>query len=167
MKIPTHHVFVCTGPHCGEKGSAPLIKEFRHAAEKHGVAERLMVTNMGSVYLCDIGPVVVVYPDDVWYTMVLPADCEEIVREHLVGGRPVERLRLLPTTEAELAREAVYKGLAGKGSMDPAAFEALARTHGFDAGWVEEQLKRKFVARAPKDGLVFATAKVQDRYRVK
>lgn len=167
MKIPTHHVFVCTGPHCGEKGSAPLINGFRHAAEKHGIADRLMVTNMGSVYLCDIGPVVVVYPDDVWYTKVLPADCDEIVREHLAAGRPVERLRLLPTSKEEIAREGVYQELAKRGSMDAAAFEALARSRGFDTAWVDEQMKRKFVARAPQSGLLSPTPKVQDRYQVK
>ena len=43
---------------------------------------------------CEHGPTVVVYPEAVWYGNVRPEDAEEIVREHLVGGRPVERLRI-------------------------------------------------------------------------
>jgi len=163
MRIPRHHLFVCTGPHCGEKGSPALMKGFRVAAEKLGVEEQIMVTNMGSVYLCDLGPVVLVYPDDVWYTHVLPPDCEEIVREHLIGGRPVERLRLLPSAPAERARQEIYRALFAEGKMDEEAFVRLASAHGFGKDWVEEQLKRKFVNKAP-DGTITPTAKMKERY---
>ncbi|MFI5290815.1 MAG: (2Fe-2S) ferredoxin domain-containing protein, partial [Polyangia bacterium] len=51
------------------------------------------VTEAGCLGPCFDGPTVVVYPEGVWYANVTIADVDEIVREHLVGGRPVERLR--------------------------------------------------------------------------
>jgi (2Fe-2S) ferredoxin len=144
-----------------------LINGFRHAAERAGIEEQVQVTNMGSVYLCDLGPVVLVYPDDVWYTHLNPADCDEIVREHLAAGRPVERLRLLPTDAAELARQAIYRELFAAGSMDTASFERLAIRHGFEAPWLDEQLKRKFLNRSADGARVTPTAKMKERYDVK
>ena len=165
MRIPRHHVFVCTGPHCGEKGSAALMSGFRVAAEEQGVQDEVQVTNMGSVYLCDIGPVVLVYPDDIWCTHVKPEDCAEVVRDHLKGGRPVERLRLLPSTPAEEARKSIYRDLFHAGRMDGAAFEEVARRNGFDKAWVEGQMKTRFVNKAA-DGSITPTAKMKERYGV-
>lgn len=165
MRVPRHHVFVCTGPHCGEKGSAALMRGFREAAERQGVEDDVMITNMGSVYLCDLGPVVLVYPDDVWYTHVEVPDCEEIVRDHFKGGRPVERLRLLPTTPGERARQAIYGDLFAAGKMDFDAFERLASAHGFDRAWIEGQLKTRFLNKGA-DGSLSPTAKMKERYNI-
>jgi (2Fe-2S) ferredoxin len=69
-----------------------------HAALKQQVAaaglrDRVRVNHSGCMDQCGHGPMVVIYPETVWYAGVRPEDVEEIVREHLVGGRPVERLR--------------------------------------------------------------------------
>jgi (2Fe-2S) ferredoxin len=53
------------------------------------------INKSGCLDQCEHGPVVVVYPEAVWYGNVQPADAAEIVEEHLVGGRPVARLRML------------------------------------------------------------------------
>lgn len=90
------HVFVCTsGKYCPEVDGDGLGV---HAALKHQVAaaglkNRVRVNHSGCMDQCGHGPMVVVYPETVWYAGVQPEDVEEIVREHLVGGRPVERLR--------------------------------------------------------------------------
>jgi (2Fe-2S) ferredoxin len=54
--------------------------------------ERVRINHSGCLDQCGFGPLVVVYPENVWYWGVQPSDVEEIVREHLVGGRPVQRL---------------------------------------------------------------------------
>lgn len=90
------HVFVCTsGKYCpGVDGDGLGV----HAALKQQVAAaglkgRVRVNHSGCMDQCGHGPMVVVYPETVWYAGVRPEDVAEIVREHLVGGRPVERLR--------------------------------------------------------------------------
>ena len=90
------HVFVCTsGKYCPEVDGDGLGV---HAALKRQVAAaglkgRVRVNHSGCMDQCGHGPMVVVYPEAVWYAGVRPEDVEEIVREHLAGGRPVERLR--------------------------------------------------------------------------
>jgi len=59
-----------------------------------GLGERVRVNKSGCLEQCEHGPTVVVYPEEVWYGFVKPEDVKEIVSEHLVNGRPVERLRL-------------------------------------------------------------------------
>ncbi len=90
------HIFVCTsGKYCPEVDGDGLGV---HAALKQQVAaaglrDRVRVNHSGCMDQCGHGPMVVIYPETVWYAGVRPEDVEEIVREHLVGGRPVERLR--------------------------------------------------------------------------
>jgi (2Fe-2S) ferredoxin len=59
-----------------------------------GLAGKVRINKSGCLDQCEHGPVVVVYPGAVWYGSVQPADAAEIVSEHLVAGRPVERLRI-------------------------------------------------------------------------
>jgi (2Fe-2S) ferredoxin len=79
----------CTLDGKGELHS--LLKEKTAAA---GLQGRVRINKAGCLDQCEHGPVIVVYPDEVWYGFVQPADVEEIVREHLVHGRSVERLVL-------------------------------------------------------------------------
>ena len=67
-------------------------------AREAGLAGRVRVNHAGCFSQCGNGPMAVVYPDAVWYAALTPADADEIVREHLVAGRPVERLRYDPAT---------------------------------------------------------------------
>ncbi len=64
------------------------------AAKAADLGGRVRINKSGCLDQCEHGPTVVVYPEAVWYGGVKPEDAEEIVREHLVGGRPVERLRM-------------------------------------------------------------------------
>jgi (2Fe-2S) ferredoxin len=90
------HVFVCTsGKVCAEVDGDGLGV---HAALKRQVAaaglkNRVRVNHSGCMDQCGYGPMVVVYPETVWYAGVRPEDVEEIVQQHLLGGKPVERLR--------------------------------------------------------------------------
>lgn len=68
-------------------------------------AESVVLTECGSVGFCAVGAAVMVYPDGVWYAQVRARDVREIVEEHIVGGRTVERLALLRVPAAGGAAE--------------------------------------------------------------
>lgn len=96
------HVFVCrnqrTPGHpkgcCSEKGSAAIREALKAAVKQHGLQGLVRINEAGCLDQCEHGVTVVVYPEAVWYGFVQLADVAEIVRSHLVDGRPVERLRL-------------------------------------------------------------------------
>jgi (2Fe-2S) ferredoxin/SAM-dependent methyltransferase len=92
------HIYACDqkkaegAPSCSANGSGLTIEALRREIAKQGLAADVQVTTCGSLGLCTRGPNMVVYPEGVWYSGVHPGDVEEIVREHLVGGRVVGRL---------------------------------------------------------------------------
>lgn len=94
------HIFICVNerpdddPRGSCKGDA-LVAAFKTAMKKHGVSNRDVRANRaGCLDHCAAGPTVVVYPEAVWYGHVKVEDVDEIVRDHIVGGTPVDRLRL-------------------------------------------------------------------------
>lgn len=90
------HVFVCTdGESCaGVDGDAWGIhgKLKKAVAREPSLKGRIRINKSGCLDQCGFGPMIVIYPDNVWYWAVEPDDVDEIVREHLIGGHPVERL---------------------------------------------------------------------------
>jgi (2Fe-2S) ferredoxin len=101
-----HHVFVCTGKSCSSVDSAEVFAAFERellargvmfGKEKKGKNPRgtVVLSESSSVGFCAIGAAVMVYPDGIWYAQVRPGDVAEIVEEHLMNGRVVERLALL------------------------------------------------------------------------
>jgi (2Fe-2S) ferredoxin len=97
-----HHVFVCLndrGPDhpkgsCAQKGSDGLLKQLKGACRAAGLDEHVRVNKSGCLDNCAQGISIVVYPEGVWYGHVKPEDVDAIVKEHLVGGKPIERLRV-------------------------------------------------------------------------
>ena len=96
------HVFVCCNarpegalrPSCTQDGKSNLLAELKKLVKAAGLDGRVRINKSGCLDQCEHGPVVVVYPEAVWYGNVAPADAAEIVAEHLAAGRPVERLRV-------------------------------------------------------------------------
>ena len=86
------HVLVCGGTGCTSSGSEELIRILNEELEKNGLSKEVAVIKTGCHGLCAQGPVMVVYPDAVFYSMVKASDIPEIVSEHLLKGRVVERL---------------------------------------------------------------------------
>ena len=100
------HVFVCNGKSCAAVGSADVKAAFDHelrsrnllyGKEKKGKNPNgsVVLTDCSSVGFCAVGAAVLVYPEGVWYAQVRAQDVPEIVTEHLLQGRLVERLALV------------------------------------------------------------------------
>ncbi|MGC8461679.1 MAG: (2Fe-2S) ferredoxin domain-containing protein [Candidatus Dormibacteria bacterium] len=92
------HVFVCTtvGRHrCADLGGERLLRRLRDIVEDRGLG-MVRTTRMGCNEQHHQGPIIIVYPEGVWYGHVTVDDLDEIVEEHIVQGNPVERLRITP-----------------------------------------------------------------------
>ncbi|MBE6791312.1 MAG: NADH-quinone oxidoreductase subunit NuoF [Clostridia bacterium] len=85
-------VLICGGTGCTSSGSSKLIAEFESQIEKNGLIDEVKVVRTGCFGLCALGPVVIVYPDGTFYSQVQEGDVKDIVEEHLLKGRVVERL---------------------------------------------------------------------------
>lgn len=86
------HVLVCAGTGCTSSNSLRIIENFHKKLEETGYDKEVQVIRTGCFGLCAAGPIVVVYPEGVYYSHVKPEDVEEIVNEHIIKGRPVQRL---------------------------------------------------------------------------
>ena len=97
-----HHVFFCTNErtdgrkccqHRGAEGARDHAKDKIKKLNLSGEG-KIRINNAGCLDRCDQGPVMVIYPDNVWYTYVDKDDIDEIIEEHLQHGRVVERLKI-------------------------------------------------------------------------
>jgi (2Fe-2S) ferredoxin len=93
MEIFEKHVFVCvSGKTCPNEGAAEVCSELRRLISERGLKGTIRINKSGCFDQCGNGPMIVVYPESVWYAHVKPEDVEQIVEDHLVGNKPVERL---------------------------------------------------------------------------
>ena len=92
------HVFVCTaGSTCPTQGDTEgYVKCLRAEVAKAGLHVQVRINKSGCFSQCGNGPMIVVYPENVWYSGVSADDLAEIVASHLLGGKPVERLLYRP-----------------------------------------------------------------------
>ena len=86
------HVLICGGTGCTSSNSQKVKQELEAQINKNNLDKEVKVVTTGCFGLCAQGPIMVVYPEGVMYTMVKVEDVEEIVNEHLIKGRPVKRL---------------------------------------------------------------------------
>ena len=86
------HVLICGGTGCTSSGSNKIIDAFNESIKANGLEEEIKVVQTGCFGLCALGPVVIVHPDGTFYSRVEADDVAEIVTEHLLKGRVVERL---------------------------------------------------------------------------
>src|ERR1700710_278048 len=98
-----HHVFFCLNqrepgdrPSCANCGAQRMQEHAKQRIKSLGLAGegKVRIKKAGCLDRCELGPVLVVYPEGTWYTYVDEADIDEIVDSHLVGGKIVERLLL-------------------------------------------------------------------------
>src|SRR5947209_6099668 len=100
------HVFVCTGKSCSARDSAEVLSAFERELKARGILfgkeakgknpnGNVLLTECASVGFCAIGAAVMIYPDGVWYAQVRKDDVPEIITEHILNGRVVDRLALM------------------------------------------------------------------------
>ena len=103
MSYYQRHIFFCTneredGSQCCEQCNARAMRDYAKKRSKElGIAKgkgSVRVNIAGCLDRCGEGPVVVVYPDEVWYTYVDESDIDDIIDSHLVNGKAVERLKI-------------------------------------------------------------------------
>jgi len=92
MKIFRSHILVCGGTGCHSSGSAEVIKAFAFEVEKRGLKDEVQIVETGCNGFCAQGPIVVIYPEGIIYMQVSAEDAAEVIGEHILKGRPVERL---------------------------------------------------------------------------
>ncbi len=134
-------VLVCGGTGCTSSGSAQVMENLKAEIKKHGLDEEVEVVQTGCHGLCALGPIVIVYPDATYYAKVQPEDAAEIVAEHLLKGRPVERLVYREEEKKELKTlndTAFYKkqmriALRNCGVIDPEKIDEYIGRGGYQA----------------------------------
>jgi (2Fe-2S) ferredoxin len=102
MVSPKYHVFVCTSCRingtqkgfCHSKDSVSIVQRFMEEIDDRGLSSEVMITNTGCFGICDKGPIVVVYPEGVWYGNVTADDVETIVEQHFENGEVVKELQI-------------------------------------------------------------------------
>lgn len=88
------HAFVCTNAKsCGLDGADAVFDHLKGSLREAGLKEQLRINKAGCLGQCGHGPMLVVYPEGVWYSHVSPADAQRIWSQHMLDGRPVEDLR--------------------------------------------------------------------------
>ncbi len=105
------HVLCCGGTGCTSSGSQKIQDAFVREIEAQGLAEEVKVVQTGCFGLCALGPVVILYPDGTFYSRVEESDVAEIVSEHLLKGRPVERLVYNEVAEGHEVADAAHSSL--------------------------------------------------------
>ena len=119
-----HHVFVCTGKSCSARDSAEVKEAFDRELKKRGILfgkeakgknpnGSIIVTECASVGFCAIGAAVMIYPDGVWYAQVRAEDVTEIIDQHLLNGRVVERLALMKVPSEADASQVQQRSTSG------------------------------------------------------
>ncbi|MBR3580617.1 MAG: 4Fe-4S binding protein [Lachnospiraceae bacterium] len=136
------HVLVCGGTGCTSSGSQKIMETLRTEIAKAGLDKEVSVVQTGCHGLCALGPIMIVYPEAVFYSMVKDEDIPEIVSEHLVKGRVVKRLVYEETVTDEgiksLADTDFYKkqhriALRNCGVINPENIDEYIGTRGYEA----------------------------------
>lgn len=136
------HVLVCGGTGCASSGSQKILTALQDELDKNGLNEEVSVVQTGCHGLCALGPIMIVYPEATFYSMVKIEDIPEIVSEHLLKGRPVTRLLYQETVVEDeikaLKDTDFYKkqhriALRNCGVINPEVIEEYIATGGYAA----------------------------------
>ncbi|PWJ52189.1 NADH-quinone oxidoreductase subunit NuoF [Faecalicatena contorta] len=136
------HVLVCGGTGCTSSGSQRIINKLEKEIKAQELQEEVGVVKTGCFGLCALGPIMIVYPEGSFYSMVQEEDIPEIVSEHLLKGRVVKRLLydettktddILPLNETNFYKKQRRVALRNCGVINPENIEEYIGTGGYEA----------------------------------
>ena len=136
------HVLVCGGTGCTSSGSQRIIDRLKKEIAANGLSEEVGVVKTGCFGLCALGPIMIVYPEGTFYSMVQEDDIPEIVAEHLLKGRIVTRLlydettkadKIIPLNETNFYKKQHRVALRNCGVINPENIEEYIGTGGYEA----------------------------------
>jgi len=136
------HVLVCGGTGCTSSGSQRIRDRLEKEIAANGLSEEVGVVKTGCFGLCALGPIMIVYPEGTFYSMVQEDDIAEIVSEHLLKGRVVTRLlydettktdRIIPLNETNFYKKQHRVALRNCGVINPENIEEYIGTGGYEA----------------------------------
>lgn len=136
------HVLVCGGTGCTSSGSGKIIEALETELKNKGLTEKVQIVKTGCFGLCALGPIMIVYPEGSFYSMVKYEDIPKIVEEHLICGNPVKELLYDETVSGDeikaLQDTAFYKkqhrvALRNCGVINPENIEEYIGENGYQA----------------------------------
>ena len=136
------HVLVCGGTGCTSSGTPKILECLNEEINKAGLKDEVAVVQTGCHGLCALGPIVIVYPEATFYSLVKPEDVPEIVNEHLLKGRIVSRLVYKDTisqdgftsiNETDFYKKQHRIALRNCGVINPENIDEYIATHGYEA----------------------------------
>ena len=158
------HILVCGGTGCVASGCRAVHDAMEDSIKKHGLDKEMQLVLTGCHGLCALGPIIIIYPDTIFYAHVKVEDTEEIVIEHLLKGRPVKRLIYDEAMQGgdiiSLNETPFYKfqhriALQNCGIIDPENIEEYIAVDGYQAlGKVLTEMKPEDVIKVIKDSQI-------------
>ena len=136
------HVLVCGGTGCTSSGSQRIRERLEKEIAANGLSEEVGVVKTGCFGLCALGPIMIVYPEGTFYSMVQEDDIPEIVSEHLLKGRVVTRLlydettksdKIIPLNETNFYKKQHRVALRNCGVINPENIDEYIGTGGYEA----------------------------------
>lgn len=140
--VQQRSVMICGGTGCVSSDSMQIVNAFRQEVASQGIEEYIDIVRTGCFGLCELGPVVIVYPEEVFYSRVSVKDVAEIVEEHLLKGQIMERLvyeasieqgEIKPLHEVSFFRKQMRIALRNCGVIDPEDIEEYIAMSGYKA----------------------------------
>jgi len=158
------HILVCTGGGCIASGALEVKTALEEAIERKNLDKEVLIVGTGCLGPCAVGPVALVHPDGIFYEKLKPEDAAEIVDEHILKGRYVERLVHKKLTTEEVAarlqdipffRDQVKIVLRNCGRVDPTNIEEYIANDGYQglAKALTEMTPEEVIAEIKKSGL--------------
>ena len=161
MSNYTMHILVCGGTGCISAESNEIVKNFEKELARVGMTEQVQVLATGCFGFCEKGPIVKILPDSTFYIEVKPEDVEELINEHIIKGRKVDRLLYIDPSSNEIIEDSkhmdFYKkqmrvALRNCGFVDPHNIEEYIARDGYQAlGKALSEMGRKGVIQEIKD----------------
>lgn len=159
----TMHILVCGGTGCISAQSNEIVEQLEFYINEANMSEEVQVLKTGCFGFCEKGPVVKILPDNTFYVQVTPGDAEELVKEHIVKGRKVERLLYVdPTTEKivsdskhmDFYKKQMRVALRNCGFIDPDNIEEYIARDGYAAlGKALSMTQQEVIDEVKKSGL--------------